>query len=295
MTTREPKQTGKTRAQADDSKPSGKRVKRPPAERSAPDRSGRSSAGAAGSSARRTGEAIEEGNGAPRHDSAPDMQIDEAVAEAVKSSYDVLSQTIAEGRAAAARFREGEYSLREVPRDFEAMARRMLELARQISTTTFDLCDQLLEQLSSAAAPPPPGAVAAGLPGFRSLKERVSEAAANPSVAGRPGRAPDERGSAALELEVEFSGAVSAACLASRLQRPAKPTGVWQLHCAPLAPRSGTAAPITDVEFAFDLARDGLTASVTVPDAQPSGIYSGLVYAETQNLPLGMLVVEIGG
>lgn len=295
MTTREPKQPGRARKPADASTQSATRVKRPPVERTEPHRSGRSAAGEAGTAerAKRTAGGLDT---AAARDAAPDMQVDDAVAAAVKSSYEVLSQTIAQGRAAAARFREGDYNIREVPRDFEAMARRLLELARQISSSTFDLCEELLGQISSAAGPPPPGEVAAGLPAFRSLKERVQAAVAVPPAA-QPGPATDPAvpppRADALELEVVFSGKSSARCLASKLQRPAKPTGVWQIDCAPLAPRSGDAAPIMDVKFAFDLARDGLAATVTVPVAQPPGIYSGLVYAETQDLPLGALVVEV--
>lgn len=293
MTTREPKQTGKARSQAGASKQSAKRMKRPAVERTKPDRSGRSAAETAARNAERLSERVDNLNNKSR-DTAPDIQIDDAIAEAVKSSYEVLAQTIAQGRAASARFREGDYNIREVPRDFETMAQRLLDLARQMSTATFDLCEQMLRQVSSAAEPPPPGEVGAGIPAFRSLKDRLEEATKAPSVSGKSGEAPEPaRGSGALELKVTFSGKPNARCLVCKMQRPAKPTGPWQLNCAPLTPRSGDAAPLTDVKFFFDLARDSLTATVNTPEAQSPGVYSGLVFAETQDLPLGMLVVEV--
>jgi len=44
-----------------------------------------------------------------------------------------------------------------------------------------------------------------------------------------------------------------------------------------------------------DLAVGGLIATVTIPAGQSPGVYSGLVYAESQPAPLGVLTIEVTG
>ena len=80
---------------------------------------------------------------------ATDTKVSEAVARAVKAGYDVIEKNIRQGREAAERFRQGEYSIGDAPDDIEAAARRVLDLARVLSTSTFDVCERLLKELGT--------------------------------------------------------------------------------------------------------------------------------------------------
>src|SRR5690348_11606259 len=68
----------------------------------------------------------------------PDPSIRESVAQSVRMGYDVIAENIRQGREAAAKFRQGEYNIRDVPHDAEMMISRVIHLARELSTTTFE-------------------------------------------------------------------------------------------------------------------------------------------------------------
>src|SRR5687768_6526585 len=69
----------------------------------------------------------------------PDAKVGDAVAQAVKLGYDVIAENIRQGREAAERFSKGKYNIREAPGDLEVAAQRLLQLSRELSTTTFDV------------------------------------------------------------------------------------------------------------------------------------------------------------
>lgn len=213
--------------------------------------------------------------------------IGDAVADAVKSGYDVLEETISQGRAAAEKFRQGEYNFRQVPGDIEDLALRLLTLARQLSTTTFDICEQLLGQIGSAKGPPPPGQVAAQVPPFIATVARAVAGQAPPSAVPQP--------LTEMRLAVRFAGTGQAIAHSTTLARPERPTTPFDITVTPLTPREGAGAALTEVAFEADLNAGGLVATVTIPPAQPAGTYAGLVCAAGQAVPLGMLVVELVG
>ena len=98
-----------------------------------------------------------------------------------------------------------------------------------------------------------------------------------------------------MALTVVFAGSVQAAAHSTALDRPKLPTRPDEITAAPLTNRAGDAAPLAGVTFAADLSHGGLIATVTIPSGQPAGIYSGPVYAGSQDLPLGLLVIELTG
>lgn len=258
----------------------------------------------------------------PRRETAQ-TAIDEAVAQAVKSGYDVLQQTIAQGRHAAEHFRQGEYNFRDVPGDVQNVALRMLDLARQLSVTTIDLCEQLVRQIPTTGGPPPPGEVAAQNPAFRKLEPAEQGGSAPPSSAAPPVGANLPPGATAppssaapppieggmqqlrpadpflpgtgglLRLSPVFDGTKKAKLLSESLLRPSKPTGVWQISSQALTRSEGDAPALSQIEFEHDLSHGGLIVKISVPKGQPPGTYSGLVLAEGQGMPLGALVVVI--
>ena len=229
-------------------------------------------------------------NAAPSTRDGNELEINNAVASSVKSAYDVLAETIEQGRRSAEHFREGAYNVRDVPEDVRTLASNLLNLARQLSNNTFDICDALLRQIPVPAAPLPPGSTA--VPPFQPVKP--IGAAAGPLPATGPA-APQPAPAPGMRLSVRFVGTDTAIAHTATLARPTVPTAPSDVTSAALAPRAGDAPPITGVTFAADLADGGLIATVTVPPGQPTGTYAGAVYSAGQPLPLGLLVVELAG
>lgn len=212
------------------------------------------------------------------------LVVNEAIAETVRTAYDVLNDTVKQGRKAAEQFRGGTYNVRDVPDDVRAMAGNLLGLARQLSSATFDICEALLRQADTLMTPPPPGST--HVPPFQEPKA---------APATQPGPQPSAASAAApvIALEVLFNGKEAVRAHTSTLARPAAPTGAAHVSCDGLARRSGSAAPITDLVFDINPQGPGLRVMVTVPQDQPAGVYSGAVYCTTQKSPLGEIVIEV--
>lgn len=244
------------------------RVRRQPPKRGGPDRSGASARPAPAEPAR-------------EHEA---IAIDDAIADSVKTAYDVLSETIEQGRRSAESFRHGDYNYRDVPVDLRHLAANLLKLARQVSESTFEICEALLSQ-QMPGFPPPPDAGPVGA--FRDLVEKAEHA---PHTAAPRAPRPAE---AAMRLSVSFLGAEQAIAHSTQLARPVRPTSPRDIAATPLMTRDGKAS-ITGVTFDADVAQGGgLIAMVTVPKDQPAGVYTATVYAPGQDLPLGQLVIEL--
>jgi hypothetical protein len=213
---------------------------------------------------------------------AADQKVSDAVAHAVKVGYDVIAENIRQGREAAERFRQGEYSLREAPVDIEIAALRLLHLARELSTTTFDVCERLLKELGALK---PPGSARAPPP-FPDPADYPSTAKAKPPTAPAPGA------TEAMKITVRFAGGEGVAHTVS-LGRPRRPTEPDNISAAPLAPAKAGGKPIAGVSFQADVSVDGLIVLVTLPKGQAPGIYSGLVHAGEDPVPLGVLTIEV--
>jgi hypothetical protein len=209
------------------------------------------------------------------------LAVNEAVASTVRSAYDVLGETVAQGRKAAEQFRAGAYNVRDVPEDLRHMAGNLLGLARQLSSTTFDICEALLRQADGVMTPPPPGST--HVPPFHAPKGE--HAAPKAAQAAAPARE--------MQLTVTFEGHASARAHTTAIARPKSPTGAEQFACDGLTLRGDSAAPITAVAFDTHAEGRGLLAKVHVPPEQPKGVYVGAIYCATQDLPLGQLVIEI--
>jgi len=287
---------GKGAVAKDPSAASNSRIKRPHPERKGPDRLGKAVKEKAAARNKASAPPPPPPPPPPRNDGAQ-AAIDEAVAEAVKSGYDVLSQTIAQGRQAAEHFRQGEYNIRDVPHDLQKLTLHLLGLARQLSATTLDLCEQLVRQIPTSGGPPPPGEVAATNPPFRDYKPDDPEES-TPIEGGQMQSAPRASAPAApaggMALSAQFTGTSKAKLLTPMLARPDSPTAVWQISATLLQPNDGEGSPIGKIDFEADLSHGGLIAKIPVPEGQPPGAYSGLVFAKGQTVPLGALVIELG-
>jgi hypothetical protein len=242
--------------------PVAERVRRPLPDAAGPNR--------ASTSARR------DDTGPASAETSDDLGVSDAVAQVVKLGYDVIAENIQLGRQSAERFSKGKYRIGEAPGDLEVAAQRMLRLARELSTTTFDVCERLLKNMAAQTPPadrtkPPP---------FRSP---------TPHKAAEP--APTN--AYVMKVTVEFEGAPNAISHTANLDRPRRPTAATDVVAQPLAPSDGNAAPIGGVAFRTDLSVGGIIATVIVPADQPPGVYSGLVRVKGDPLPLGVLTIEL--
>ena len=221
---------------------------------------------------------------APPSGEANDATINQSVAHAVKLGYDVIAENIKQGREAAQAFRKGNYNMREVPGDLEVAAMRLLQLARELSTTTFDVCERLLKEVGAKA---PAADRASDIPPFRASKAangtppKASPAAAKPADPGL------------MKVTVRFAGAGKALAHTETLARPRQPTAVAEISAQPLAPPRAGGPPIAGVSFESDVSVEGIVAVVTLPKGQAPGVYSGLVHAGRDDVPLGVLTIEI--
>lgn len=238
------------------------RVRRPPTDATGPNRAGRSGT---------------RGESGPTSAQAPaDASVSDAVAQVVKLGYDVIAENIQLGRQAAERFSKGKYNIREAPGDLEVAAQRLLRLARELSTTTFDVCERLLKEIAAQTPPaerPPP-------PPFRS-----------PS----PPKVPEPSPSSApmMRVTVEFEGAAKAVAHTASLERPRRPTAAGDVVAQALSPSDGDSDPIVGVTFRTDVSIEGIIATVSIPAGQPAGVYSGIVRVKGDPLPLGVLTIEL--
>jgi hypothetical protein len=249
------------------------RVRRSPPQRGGPDRSG----------ARHRHAPAKPAPADPSHEYDA-IAIDDAIADSVKTAYNVLSETIEQGRNAAENFRHGDYNYRDVPADLRQVAANLLKLARQVSESTFEICEALLDQQMPGFPPPPANGP---VPAFRDFVEKTEHVLHSaPPRTARPAEA-------AMRLSVSFVGGDHAVAHSTQLARPVRPTSPSDVTAAPLVTRDGKAS-MTGVTFDADVSHGGgLIAKVTVPKGQPPGVYTGTVYAAGQDLPLGQLVIEL--
>lgn len=208
----------------------------------------------------------------------------EAIAAAVRLGYDVIGQNIEQGRQAAHRFRAGAYSASEAPQDLARLAARMLNLTRELSTTTFDVLERLIQDPNFAAsvrpsAPdqPPP----AFYPGSPPKPPEQVAPAPQPAPAAPP---------TMLELTCVFTGDRAAVMRAGSLCRPQTPAF---LVLSALAAVDPALPPITDINFGPAEAGDGVIAQIGLKPDQPPGLYSGVICAYDTQLALGLLTIEV--
>jgi hypothetical protein len=206
----------------------------------------------------------------------PDHTVSESVSHAVKVGYDVIAENIRQGREAAARFRQGEYNVREVPGDLQDMALRLITLARELSKTTLDVCERLLKEVAD------------------SPEDRTKKVAPFPNAvpsAQKPSAPSADTG--VMKVTIRFTGGGKGIARTATLSRPRRPTAPDQISVTPLSRRAAGAKPIGGVSFETDMSVEGIVAVVNIPKKQEPGIYSGQVYAKGDEVPLGVLTIEV--
>lgn len=226
------------------------------------------------------------GAGAAPRDPAGDpvAGMDEAVAQAVQSSYDVLDEAVRQTRSSMDRLQKGEMSMDALPGDVASISLKAIEVARQLSTSTLNLCEQMVTQMSAVAAPPPPGEIAAKVPPFRSTIPKGGDHAEGTY------KAPRNVGE--IEFETHFTGHGKAVSHSNRMLKPKRPTRPEHIRPTALQPHNFEAEALKCTAFAAALG-ERPSVRVRIPTDQPPGVYNGLIMAEGQEVPLGILTIEV--
>jgi hypothetical protein len=229
-----------------------------------------------------------------KSDEGLDLAVSDAVAQAVRLGYKVLAENLEEGRAAAKQFRVGEYSVRDVPGDLNLLAKRMVNLARDLSTTTFDVLDRVLQdpalmkavrRMADAVEP----VAAATMPSASTPSKGPPPAKANSGKKGAP--AAPAAAAPSISLTCRFSGSAEAKLLAAVLRRPDRPTALATAGLTTLEPGAPAIVGVT-----FHASDDGLgvIADILIPADQLAGVYSGAVVNAADGNALGALTIQVG-
>lgn len=217
--------------------------------------------------------------------------VSETVAHAVRLGYDVIGENIRQGRVAASRFRHGDYNVRDVPYDLTRLSIRLLNLTREMSTTTFDLLDRLLNDPNTLGAGPRPGPANPAPPPFYPATPAATPSSSVASGPDGVARAPVRPGGPTLTCQ--FTGSRHATLKQGLLSRPEQPTRPESLTVTPLASIDPTVKAIAGVTFAASAHGADVVAHIAIPDDQPAGTYSGVVYAPDTHAPLGVLAIAV--
>ncbi|HEY1880309.1 MAG TPA: hypothetical protein VGG68_10280 [Caulobacteraceae bacterium] len=227
-------------------------------------------------------------------DEGLDLAVSDAVAQAVRLGYKVLAENLEEGRIAAKQFRVGEYNVRNVPNDLNVLAKRMVNLARDLSTTTFDVLDRVLQDPTLMKA------VRRMAESIDPVAPTAKPSAASPSQSAPPAPAKSGKMVApanpspvvqSVPLTCRFSGAAEARVLASWLTRPDSPT---PLATAGLTTLEAGVPPIAGVTFHASNDGLGVVAEIQFPSDQAAGVYSGVVVGVADGKVVGALTIQVG-
>lgn len=84
--------------------------------------------------------------------------LSDAIADAVKTGYDVLDKNLQKGRTIAEKFREGRYGIDEAPGDVKEISDRVIRLTRELAQLSTRILERILHE--GAAPGPSAGALA---------------------------------------------------------------------------------------------------------------------------------------
>lgn len=222
----------------------------------------------------------EEATAAPAQAKAPapvdpvSGEVERLVADAVRVGYDVIGDNLRLGRAAAERLSAGTYAAADLPKDLGTLARRYLQLLRDLGSVSFDLLEALLHDPRLKAA------LAAGKTAEPLVPPQSADGAATSGVVPR-----------AVPLTCRFTGdAARASARPCALLSVETPT-MLGLHA--LVPGVPGAPPIGGVHFAAASDHPGVEAVIDIPPGQPAGLYHGVITEAGTGVQLAMLTVEI--
>jgi len=96
-----------------------------------------------------------------------------------------------------------------------------------------------------------------------------------------------------MKVTIRFTGGGKGVARTATLSRPRRPTAPGEISVTALSRRAAGAKPIGGVSCETDMSVEGIVAVVNIPKKQEPGIYSGQVYAKDDEVPLGVLTIEV--
>ncbi|MDF2496091.1 hypothetical protein [Sphingomonas sp.] len=202
----------------------------------------------------------------PQASDQDDSEIPDVVADAVRMGYHVMEENLRHGRRAADRFRGQDYHLHDASKDALVMGRRVLDLARELGTTWFDLIGAVLDD-----------------PGIR--------AALGPQRApDRPNPANSPVGNGSFPVQIVGHPRATGEAFLSTLVGLSGPIRITPLR---IASASADAPAITGVRLGADPPTGAPTLLAAVPPDQPAGVYAGTIHESPTGRLLGSVSITV--
>ena len=172
---------------------------------------------------------------------------------ATKLGFNLLEGGLRQGLGADDRFEDSRRGVKDPSPDINALAQQIGQLAGQLSTASLKFLLAVLQDLKPGGAPWP-------IPPY--------------------GQA---------EVECEVNGNNNATAKDFYITQPKDPKKLFVNGLY----SSASKKPITDIKFTVTVDGHHFRAVITVPERQPAGVYSGLVFGGADEKSLGTMTVEI--
>lgn len=243
----------------------GERIKRPRLDRSAPIRDWSGLLRTPGTDANGTGG----GEEAPR--------ADDVIVRSVELGYRVIDDYIKRGQAAARRMQHGTYGAGDMARDVQGVAGQLVRSATDLAGAWAEFFALTTRDGNSAA------------PRNGSPVDAAPRDTAQTAAAEAPSAVPAESVAAAPPLRIRLAVAAARSVETALDLRPVPSDHALVVH----ALRGPGAAKIADVRV--EAADGSAVIRVGVPADQAAGVYTGLVFDDSTNLPAGEISVVVSG
>lgn len=234
----------------------GERVKRPSLERRAPIRGWSGLLHAPGADT----------NGAADGKESP--RADDVIVRSVELGYRVIDDYIKRGQAAARRMQHGTYGAGDMARDVQGVAGQLVRSATDLAGAWAEFFALTTRDGNGAQA---------------------RNGSSGDAAAEEPTAAPAESVAAAPPLRIRLAVAAARPVETALDLRPVPSDHTVVVH----ALRGPGAAKITDVRV--EAAGGSAVIRVGVPTDQVAGVYTGLVFDDSTNLPAGEISVVVPG
>lgn len=192
----------------------------------------------------------------------PPSEIPEVIADAVRLGYQVIEENLRQGRTAADRFGARDYGIHDATDDVQMLGRRVVDLARDLGSSWFDLVAAVLND--------------------QRLRDAVTPRTAPPST---PGQSPG--GSTVAVCVIGHPSAAGQAFLEPLDGLSAPP------RITPLRHLTDTVSTIAGVRLGADPETGALALLAPVPPDQPPGVYAGTVHDGSAERLLGSISLTV--
>jgi hypothetical protein len=194
--------------------------------------------------------------------------IDDAVSEGVKLGYSVIDEQIKQGERLAERLRPGGRRDGGAPPDLSGLIERALNIYKDFGALALAAAETLARNPS----------VQSGLHrAFRGDRDPATTTSSRSSHVGP------------IAIEINSSRRVTV-----KLEKQPFPEG-FSAHVHELRAIAASVPPLKTVGFTTDADTSAPVLRIHVDDAQPAGVYSGIVVDAVSNEPWGAISIRIHG